>query len=145
MIIYSNTEKRFEMKVNQHNQCDIVDWVESKEKNAICIYNDLGDYHFSSAKALCELLNELHDENKELKAKVDDKEVAVEVECEKLMQKVFDLIEEKIEHYQKQPVLAVRIPINCEHKKSCLHNQEVNVCNKAKENAYRELKKELSE
>jgi len=56
------TEKRFELKVNQHNQCDIVDWVESKEKNAICIYNDLGDYYFSSAKALCELLNELNDE-----------------------------------------------------------------------------------
>lgn len=88
---------------------------------------------------------QLKNENKELKAKVDDKEVAVEVECEKLMQKVFDLIEEKIKHYQKQSVLAVRIPINCEHKKSCLHNHEVNVCNKAKENAYRELKKELSE
>lgn len=70
MIIYSNTEKRFEMKVNQHNQCDIVDWVESKEKNAICIYNDLGDYHFSSAKALCELLNDLNDENQKLKDKL---------------------------------------------------------------------------
>ena len=58
--------KRFELKVNQHNQCDIVDLVESKEKNAICIYNDLGDYYFSSAKALCELLNELHDTNQEL-------------------------------------------------------------------------------
>lgn len=55
------TEKRFELNVNQHNQCDIVDLVESKEKNAICIYNDLGNYHFSSAKALCELLNELND------------------------------------------------------------------------------------
>lgn len=61
------TKKRFELNVNQHNQCDIVDWVESKEKRAICIYNDLGDYHFSSAKALCELLNELHEENKELR------------------------------------------------------------------------------
>lgn len=60
------TEKRFELKVNQHNQCDIVDWVESKEKNAICIYNDLGNYYFSSAKALCELLNELNDTNQEL-------------------------------------------------------------------------------
>ena len=60
------TEKRFELKVNQHNRCDIVDWVESKEKNAICIYNDLGNYYFSSAKALCELLNELNDTNQEL-------------------------------------------------------------------------------
>ena len=61
------TEKRFEIKINNHNQCDIIDWVESEEKNAICIYNDLGDYHFSSAKALCELLNELNDENQKLK------------------------------------------------------------------------------
>ena len=43
----------------------------------------------------------LEKENKELKAKVDDKEVAVEVECEKLMQKVFDLIDVKIKEYQK--------------------------------------------
>ena len=65
------TEKRFELKVNQHNQCDIVDWVESKEKNAICIYNDLGDYYFSSAKALCKLLNELHEENQRLTDKLN--------------------------------------------------------------------------
>jgi len=36
-------------------------------------------------------------ENKELKAKVDDKEVAVEVECEKLMQKVFEVIDKSLE------------------------------------------------
>lgn len=58
--------------------------------------------------------------------------------------RILDLIDEKIKHYQKQPLLAVRIP-NCEHRKSCMYNQEINVCNKAKENAYRELKKELSE
>ena len=56
------TEKRFELKVNKNNQYDIIDLVESKEKNAFCIYNDLGNYYFSSAKALCELLNELNDE-----------------------------------------------------------------------------------
>lgn len=66
------TEKRFELMVNQHNQCDIVDWVESKEKNAICIYNDLGCYHFSSARALCELLNELHEENQQLKNEMEE-------------------------------------------------------------------------
>lgn len=59
--------KRFELYVNQNNQYDIVDGVESKEKKAICIYNDLGHYYFSSAKALCELLNELHDENQSSK------------------------------------------------------------------------------
>lgn len=59
------TKKRFEIKVNKHNQCNIIDWAESKE-NAVCIYNDLGDDYFSSARALCELLNELNDENKQL-------------------------------------------------------------------------------
>ena len=63
--------KRFELKVNQHNQCDIVDWVESKEKNAICIYNDLGNYYFSSAKALCGLLNELAEEIQDHKAMIE--------------------------------------------------------------------------
>ncbi len=73
------TEKGFELKVNQHNQYDIVDWVKSKEKNAICIYNDLGCYPFSSAKALCELLNELHEENKKLESKLKN--------CEKTKRK----------------------------------------------------------
>ena len=36
------TEKRFELQRNQQGQADIIDWLESKEKNAICIYNDLG-------------------------------------------------------------------------------------------------------
>ena len=64
--------KRFELTINSNGQCDIVDWAESKEKNAICIYNDLGNYYFSSAKALCELLNELNGENKELKRENED-------------------------------------------------------------------------
>ena len=60
------SEKRFELKVNKHNQCDIIDWEKSEEKNAICIYNDLGDYYFSSAMALCKLLNEFYEKNKDL-------------------------------------------------------------------------------
>jgi len=40
--------------------------------------------------------NDLEKENKELKAKVDDKEVAVEVETCKVMEKIFDLIDKKI-------------------------------------------------
>ena len=59
-------EKRFELQINGNGQVDIIDWVESKEKNAICIYNDLGVLPFSSAKALCELLNQLYDENQSL-------------------------------------------------------------------------------
>jgi len=61
------TEKRFELQINENGQGDIIDWVESKEKNAICIYNDLGVLPYSSAKALCELLNQLYDENEQLK------------------------------------------------------------------------------
>lgn len=56
------------------------------------------------ADNLCECETEimkLKEEFKELKSKVDDKEVAVEVETEKLMNKVFDLIEEKIKHAQE--------------------------------------------
>ena len=64
--------KRFELTINSNGQCDIVDWVESKEKNAVCVYNDLGSYYFSSAKALCELLNELHEENRQLKEDIDE-------------------------------------------------------------------------
>ena len=52
---------------------------------------------------MIDLLNALNDENeqlkkenKELKAKVDDKEVAVEVETCKVMEKIFDLIDKKI-------------------------------------------------
>ena len=53
--------ERFELKVNQHDQYDIIDWEESEKNNAICIYNDLGCYHFSSAMVLCKLLNEFND------------------------------------------------------------------------------------
>ena len=61
------TEKRFELKINNNGQLDIVDWYESKKKNAICIYNDLGVMPFSSASSLYDLLNQLNDENEELK------------------------------------------------------------------------------
>lgn len=60
-------EKRFELAINPQGQCDIIDHVESKEKNAICIYNDLGVLPFSAAKALCNLMNELHEENQQLR------------------------------------------------------------------------------
>lgn len=64
------TKKRFELRLNSQGQADIIDWLESKEKNAICIYNDLGALPYSSAEALCELLNQLYDENKQLEARV---------------------------------------------------------------------------
>lgn len=60
-------ENRFELQFNpKTNLYDIIDWVESKEKNVICIYNDIGG-DFSSAPALCDLLNKLYKENVKLK------------------------------------------------------------------------------
>lgn len=60
------TKKRFELRINENGQADIIDWVESKEKNAICIYNDLGVPPYSAAPALCDLLNNLYEENQQL-------------------------------------------------------------------------------
>lgn len=61
------TKKRFELTPNPQGQVDIVDYVESEEKNAICIYNDLGVLPYTSSPSLCNLLNQLNDENKQLK------------------------------------------------------------------------------
>lgn len=60
-------EERFEFYLNSNGQIDIIDKIESREKNAICIYNDLGVYPYSSAKAICDLLNEQDKEIKRLK------------------------------------------------------------------------------
>ena len=49
--------KPYELTINKNGQLDIIDHIESKKRNAICIYNDLGVPHFSSAKAICDLLN----------------------------------------------------------------------------------------
>ena len=131
------TEKRFTMD----DESDIIefDWNTNE-------YID--DFMWGDGKSwdrVCNRLNELYEENKQLKAdnnRLVNETAKVVAEHQR---KVLELIDEKIKHYQKQPHLAVRISTNCEHRKSCLHNQEVNVCNKAKENAYRELKKELQE
>ena len=62
------TEKeRFEFTMNDNGQAGIIDWVESKEKNAFCIYTDLGALPFTSAKAVCNKLNEQEEEIKRLK------------------------------------------------------------------------------
>lgn len=64
--------KRFELKTNFLNgHVNIVDWVESEQKDAICIFNDLGVLPFSSAPSLCNLLNQLNDENEQLKQKIE--------------------------------------------------------------------------
>lgn len=62
-----NTDKPFELTINLHGQYDIIDHIESREKNAIYIYNDLGPEHYSAAPALCDKLNALIEENQALK------------------------------------------------------------------------------
>lgn len=65
--------KRFDLTFNQNDQWDIIDKLESEQKNAICIYNDLGQVSFSSAPQVCELLNELHNENQEVFDSIDNR------------------------------------------------------------------------
>ena len=55
----SRNEKCFELVLNSNGQWDIIDHKESKEKGAVCIYNDLGVAPFSAAPSLCDLLNDL--------------------------------------------------------------------------------------
>lgn len=50
--------KSYELTINERGQLDIIDHIEGKKRNAICIYNDLGVPPFSSAKAICNKLNE---------------------------------------------------------------------------------------
>ena len=51
-----NENKPYELTVNDRGQLDFIDHIESKKRDAICIYNDLGVPPFSSAKAICDLL-----------------------------------------------------------------------------------------
>ena len=80
-------EKRFELKPNPQGQVDIVDYGESEEKNAICIYNDLGVSPFTSAPSLCNLLNDFYEENQLLK---EEKE---------LLKNKLDRIEDILPHF----------------------------------------------
>lgn len=57
----------------------------------------------------CEKLNELNDENRQLKAKVNDKEVVIKVECEKLMQKILEVIDKKIEELEIDLNESIRV------------------------------------
>lgn len=56
---------------------------------------------------------------------------------------IIDLIDKKIKEYQSKSQLAVKMPIDCEYKQSCLHNQEINVCNASKLAILKELRKEI--
>ena len=134
------TEKRFKVNADYLNNLDSIidnetgiehDYLEIEE-----LLNGLNDENEQSKMMIATLRNivleneDLEKENKELK---DFKE------------KVFDLIDENIKYYRKYSTLTVKMPMDCKYRKSCLDNHSINVGNKAKENAYQKLKKELSE
>lgn len=73
--------ERFELRINDNGQVDIIDWLESRQKDAICIYNDLGVLPFSSAKEVCGLLNSLHEENEYYK-----RELQKELVCQAIVE-----------------------------------------------------------
>ena len=92
---------------------------------------------FGVSENLTAKLNKLNAENIQLGK--ENKEL------KDFKEKVFDLIDENIKYYRKYSTLTVKMPMDCKYRKSCLDNHSINVGNKAKENAYQKLKKELSE
>ena len=113
------TEKRFVAHIDNLYPVRITGILDKSTNTDLTVFDEVVD-----------CLNNLNEENKELK---------------QFKEKVLMLLDEKIRYYMKQPCLAVRLPVDCEYRHSCLHNNSINVCNKAKENAYRELEKELGE
>ena len=111
------TKKRFENRLNKSdikfNTLNPV-WDNEKETalnvfEMIDLLNELTCKLKRTERGRTELAEfnvELMEKNKELKAKVDDKEVAVEVETCKVMEKIFDLIDEKIKLYSHKPFSA---------------------------------------
>ncbi len=61
------TTGRFKALANERDCWDIIDYDESEKINGFVIYNDLGNIYFSSAPQLSDLLNELNNENEQLK------------------------------------------------------------------------------
>lgn len=97
-----------------------------------CIVDNLDNKGLYSVVDTVECLNELHEENKELKAKVDNKEVAVEVETCKVMEKIFDLIDKKIKELEDKYEFG-----RTEYRACPMHNIMFGI------NVLKELKREL--
>lgn len=67
-------DERFKLFVDiQREQYHMIDYEESEKTGCQVIYNDIGNLYFSSVPALCDLLNELNNENKSLKARDEDR------------------------------------------------------------------------
>ena len=56
-------KERFSLTINMREQYDIIDNLESEKINGLVIYNDLGHHCCTATPAVCELLNQLHNEN----------------------------------------------------------------------------------
>lgn len=62
------SEKRFRKVANPAtDKWDIIDEKASEKINGLVIYNDLGSLYFSSVPQICDLLNDLNDENERLR------------------------------------------------------------------------------
>ena len=68
--------------MNEDGQADIIDLVKSKK---ICVYNDYGILGFSSAKAICDLLNEQDNKIKELKN--ENKQLKIQLQTDDICSK----------------------------------------------------------
>ena len=113
--------ERFELTINSNGQLDIIDHIESKEKNAICIYNDLGVHPFSSAKAVCRLLNE------------QDKKIQ---RCKLAYNQLTSYVDANFDEYMTQKKLNERIREleveNRQLKSQLQTNEEDDICIKCK-------------
>lgn len=89
---------KFTGKEYESNFMDIVDLMNELDEKWIDEFNLRETYQQENIR--------LEYENKELKKRVDDKQVAVEVETCNLMEKIFDLIDRRISHYSHKPVGA---------------------------------------
>ena len=84
----------FELVLNSNGQWDIIDHKESKEKGAVCIYNDLGVAPYSAAPQLCDLLNDL---SNKLDDVIDTNNLGYEVAKEENTR-----LKEDLDYYKKR-------------------------------------------
>lgn len=66
MVEMTGHDKRFEVQFNTTTQeYGIIDWFETRPGDGICMYDGLGEEDYSAEK-LCNLLNELNEENNQV-------------------------------------------------------------------------------
>ena len=94
------TEKRFTVKP----QDDLFAVVDEYSLDKTCVVNGIRTE--IETEWLCNLMNELNNENEELKAHINDTEIAVEIATEKCMQRVFDVIDKHTDYWSSKHDLA---------------------------------------